>query len=430
MEPDVSQRRHEVVITGVGLVTPLGREEDAVWERLTEGPPAVEPLDGCLPGSRGAVVRDFDAAREIRPRRILRMVNRVTCLGLAAADAAWRDAGLEPDVIEPERFGIYTGTGESELQPDDFLPGVAESLDDHGRLDLDRWATHGIEQLDPYLALTSLANNALCYASIAHRLMGPNNNYVKSATASSQALGEAMRAIRHGRADAVMVIGLDSLTNPMAVAAYNQAGLLCPPGSAMAPFDAARRGFLPGEGAAALVLERAGVAQARGARMRGRLEGYAQGMAGGWPDGEADAGPRIAGLVERCLADAGRSAGDVDFVVAHGDATTAGDLAEARAIALVCGGRLAGAPVTATKPRTGYLGAASGTVEVALGLAMAARGVVPPVANLERTDPRIELDLVRGRPRAARLQAGLHLSRSVAGQFAALLFTGPGSRPA
>ncbi|WP_394834232.1 hypothetical protein LVJ94_47810 [Pendulispora rubella] len=416
--------KHDVVITGIGLATPLGHDAESVWGRLVDSKSAVRTLEPL--GQGGSAVEDFDPVEHVKQRKILRMTNRATVFSLAAARRAWADAGLEGSTAyEPTRFGIYTGSGESEMRPEAFLPGLTHAIDERGHLDIGAFARTGLDNVDPYVALTSLSNNALCYISVAHQLMGPNSNYVKSAVASSQALGEAAWIVRHGYADAIMVVGVDSLSDPLAVVAYNSLGLLCKDtervGSAMRPFDRARSGFMPGEGAGAVILESAEGARRRGARVHGRVLGFGQATyVVDVFEGVSD-GTGLTTAIGDALADANLAADRVDFIVADGSASVHGDASEAKGIARVAGGALRTTPLTATKPLSGHLGAATGVVESIFGLLMMQHGQVPPIHNLD--DPAVDpsLGFVTEQPLKGRFHAGLHIARGLGGQNAVLV---------
>jgi 3-oxoacyl-[acyl-carrier-protein] synthase II len=419
----------DVVITGIGIATPLGHDPESVWGRLVAATSAIRLLEPL--GRGGSVVDDFVPREHVSAPRVLRTTNRPTILALAAAHRAWADAGFGGSTTaatpyEPMRFGIHVGSGESEMRPETFFPGLDAAVDEHGRFDLDAFVESGLEAIDPYLALLSLSNNALCYVSIDHQLMGPNNTYVKSSVSSTQALGEAALAIRHGYADAMMVVGVDALSDALAIAAYDSVGLLCTDRAsvttAMRPFDRRRSGFMPGEGAGALVLERAETAARRGARVLGRVLGFGQAtdtchLLEPPPDGGA-----LVAAIEEALADAGLAADRIDFVLAAGEATVPGDASEAAAIARASGGGLRRVPVTATKPLSGHLGAASGAVESIHALLMMQHRRLLPIANLE--EPAADLRFVAGRGQEAELARGLHIARGIGGQNAAVVLGG------
>jgi len=413
----------DVVITGIGVATPLGHAPEAVWNRLAKGATAIEMLEPLSQG--GSRVADFVPKEHVTAPRILRTTNRPTIFALAAAKRAWADAGFEgaQASIDPMRFGIYVGSGESEMRPESFFPGLESAIDAQGCFDLDAFAKKGLESIDPYLALLSLANNALCYISVAHQLMGPNNTYVKASTSSTQALGQAFWTIRDGYADAMMVVGVDAMTDPLTMVAYNSVGLLCRDResveTAMRPFDGKRSGFMPGEGGGALVLEREQSARKRGARIIGRVLGFGQATDAVHLLEPPPDGGELATAIEGALADATISAEQVDFIVADGVATVHGDASEATAIARAAGGGFQKTPITATKPISGHLGAASGAVECIHALLMMQHRQLPAIANLER--PVSDLHFVANRAHEGQLGVGIHIARGIGGQNAVVV---------
>ena len=418
--------KDDVVITGMGVATPLGHDLESVWSRLASGSTAVRLLEPLQFG--GARVQDFVPAEHVPAPRVLRTTNPQTVYALAAARRAWAHAGFAGVVsnIEPTRFGIYVGSGESEMRPEQFFPALEHSVDASGHFDLEAFATKGLELVDPYLALLSLSNSALCYISVAHQLMGPNNTYVKSSVSSTQALGEAAWVIRHGYADAMMVVGSDALSDSLAMLGYDSIGLLCRAKesveTAMRPFDRQRSGFLPGEGAGALILERESAALRRGAKIFGRILGFGQATDAQHLLELPPDGGELKTAIESALSDAELTPDSVDFILADGIATVDGDASEAAALARAAGGGLRQTPVSATKPISGHLGAASGVVESIHALLMMQHALVPPVPNLR--EPSADLHFVSGRGLSRKLAVGLHVARGIGGQNAAILLGG------
>ena len=420
-----SNERNTVVITGLGLATPLGLDLDTVWSRISQSETAIKPMPHYLPGRGGAMLEDFYPEEHVRPKRILRFVNRATSFAMVAARNALEDAGVSEGVIDPERFGIYTGTGESEMKPEIYFPALEKAIDEQGQFNLAQFAQEGLDQLDPYVGLTSLGNNALCYISIVHKLMGPSNNYVKSGVASSQAIAEAVQALRYGLADAILVVGNDWLTDPWALAAYDSIGMLCTDcwdvAGSMRPFDAGRRGPLPGEGAGALVLETAQVAEKRGAHIYGQILGYGE-ATDTWSFGAPPPDGGVLPLaIEEALADAQVTPEQVDLIIAHGNSSPGGDTSEAQGIYHALSGRLRHVPITSTKPYTGHLGAASGTVETILALLMQQHATVPPILNLTEPDVACSLNFVMNQSLKCAPNILLHIARSVGGQNAVII---------
>jgi 3-oxoacyl-[acyl-carrier-protein] synthase II len=414
-----------VFITGMGLLTPLGEDVQEVGARLLKGESAIQSHSHYLPSRGGAMIENYDPDKRIRPKRILKMMNRATTYALIAAQNAWQDSGLAQNEIAPERFALYTGTGESEMKPELFFPALEGTLDEQGQLDLADFASEGLERLDPYAGLISLGNNALCYISIAHNIKGPSNNYVKSGVSSSQAIGEALRCIRYGYADAALVVGVDCLVDPWAYSAYDSIDYLCKEtqdvARRMCPFDKKRNGFMPGEGAGALILESEQSATARRARVYGRVLGYGEATDTYSMTTVPIDGGKLPLAIEEALRDGMIEPEDLDLIISHGNATLSGDLSEAQGIARAAQGLLCNTPVTATKPYSGHLGAASGVIETIFALLMIQQRTIAPIANLTQPDEGCSLNFVMERPVEKQVSYFIDIARSIGGQNSVVL---------
>lgn len=421
----MSAEQNSVVVTGIGLATPLGLDPETVWARISRGETAIKPMPHYLPGRGGALIENFKPQEQVQPRRILKFINRATCYALVAARNAWEDAGLSENAISPDRFGIYTGTGESEMKPEIYFPALDGAVDAQGNFDIEYFAKEGLDRLNPYTGLTSLGNNTLCYVSIAHKLMGPSNNYVKSGVASSQAIGEATRILQYGYADAVMVVGVDWLTDPWAITAYDSIGMLCTDTwdveQSMRPFDVNRKGLMPGEGAGALILERASIAKERNARIYGHILGYGEATDAFSLGSMPINGGVLPNAIAEAISDANIAPEQIDVIIPHGNASPVGDVSEARGIARAVGGQLCQTPVTATKAYSGHMGAASGIVETIFALLMSQHSTIPHVLNLVKPDENCPLNFVMHQPIERKVNVAMHIARSVGGQNAVVI---------
>lgn len=416
-----------VAVTGMGLITPIGNSIETVTSQLIQAETPRDIFTEHAQLSQGiSKVKDFNPKDYVKPRRILRMINHATSFALAAAREAWNDAGFDPEQIDPERFGIYVGSGESEMHPEWFFPGV-EAASENGEFSFQKYGEEGIEFIEPYVALRALTNNALCYISIAHQLKGPNNNYVKSAVASSQALGEAMRIIRHGYADRVMVVGVDALADDMAITSYNSVGLLAKQtediSTAMRPFDKDRDGFIPGEGAGAVILENEEIAKARNAKIYGYVCGFGQSIDSFGLFNENDGEERLSKAIEEALIDSETSPQNIDFIVANGSAIKTEDHLEVKGIRNACEFAFKETPITATKSVTGHLGAATGVVETIFSLLMKKEGKLPPIKNLFEVESDMDLAFVREQKQGD-WKKSLLITRGVGNQNAVLVLKG------
>ena len=380
-----------VQVTGIGFVTPLGCTTGSFDDALFNGHSAVRArtleVDGLDPIELAVAACDFDAAAVRSSSRL--PLDRGTAMSLAAARDAAAQAGLEAGSVDPERLGIFWGSG---------LAG-AGSFDDTTR------ALYGQQRrMRPTTVLTVMPNAAVAELALQFGAQGAAIAYACACASSAVAIGEAMRAIRGGWIDAAIVGGHEAMLTPGVMASWHAMRVTAPPppgapASACRPFSGDRAGFALGEGAAALVLESAAHADARGAAHASSLflAGYATNC-----DATHITNPDTAGQVRAmraALHDAGIDPAQVGHISAHGTATMAGDAAEAASIREVFGNAT---PVSATKAIHGHVLGGGGAIELVAALRTLARGILPPTANLQVPDAAFDLDLVRGEPREAR----------------------------
>jgi 3-oxoacyl-[acyl-carrier-protein] synthase II len=421
-----------VVITGVGLVTPLGVGAEDNWAALRAGRAGVRELTGFdasrMPVKIAAEVGDFSAPTSARDRRASKMYHRNVRYALGAVGMAFADAGLAPDALDRSRLGIAMACGEVGTRFADFQPAVRAALKVGGEFDFAQFANRGIHQLDPYFMLRSLPTNGLCFASIAYQAKGPTVSTASATAAGAQAVGEAARIIEGGETEVMIAGAYDSLVLPEVLLHHYRLGLLADgdgdPASAVRPFDRARRGYALAEGAGAVVLESADHARRRGARVLAELVGYGLGF-DVTVDGQEPNGRGTARAVRYALADAGLRPDEIDLVKLEGDATPDGDRAEWRGVSAALGPAAATTPAWALKGAWGHQGAAAGVTElIAAGLALRA-GVLPPTRNFDAPDPGVAMTVVRGDAKPARLRHVLAVSRGLGGQSAALVLRAP-----
>lgn len=399
--------RRRVVITGAGVVSPLGAGAEPFWDALAQGRSGVDVVEieavGAIPAFPVTAGED---ARERFGQRDARRMDRSGRLAAVAAALALEDAG-DPDV-PPERLGVSIGS----------VHGGAETLLEAHRALLER----GADRVGPLAIPSSLANHPCAAAARALGARGPSSAPSTACAAGADAIGAALGMIRDGRADVVVAGGADAPLSPLVVAGYIRVGALNRDPSAVEracrPFDRTREGFVMGEGAGLLVLEEREHALARGARIHAELAGYGCSCDAGHPTDPDPTGEWPAHAISEALDDANLTTEDVGYVNAHATSTPAGDLAEARA--LVRAG-LAGATVSSTKSAHGHgLGAAGGIEAVATLLAFA-RDLLPATLNLEDPDPDAPFDHVLA-PRSARVDAAISNSFGFGGHNTCLAF--------
>ena len=403
--------RIRVAVTGLGVKTPAGSDLATFWSRLCSGRSTAATIErydpSPMPVRIGCEVRDFDPTAYVGPKEARRM-DRVTQLGMAAAADALADAG-DPGA-DPARCAVILGTGIGGLSTLEEQIGV--------------YAEKGSGRVSPFLVPMMMTNATAGTVAMQLGWTGPNLCISTACAASAHAVGEAARLIRDDTSDVVMTGGSESCMTPVAISAFARMTALSgrndDPEHASRPFDAARDGFVMGEGASALVLERWDRAMARGARIYGEIVGYGRNADAYHITAPSPGGEGAAACMQLALDDAGLSPADVSHVNAHGTSTPLNDAAEAEAIRKVFGE--AAPPVTSTKGVTGHLVGAAGATEAVACLLALRSGLVPPTANLEHIGDEIQLDIVSGEPRSITPAPALSNSFGFGGHNASLIF--------
>lgn len=423
-----------VVVTGTGLVTPLGIGLDAVWATCREGRSGIAEVTrydaSDFPVRIGGEVKDFNPRQHI-DRKSLKLMRRSIQFGVASTAMAWEDSGLEVGQVDPVRVGVYIGAGGGKMtDTKDFFPAVAETLSPDGQVDLKAFGEKGLEQINPLWLLTVLPNNVLSFTSIAVNAQGPNMNIANAGVSGAQTIGEAAKAVTTGRCTVAIAGAYDSLIHGKEMLDYWRLGLLAPEGddppeTVCRPFDARRRGTVAAEGAGALVLEDREHARARGARIYGEVVGYgcaaaATGLLDLRPDGA-----EVAQAILAALADAGRPPEAVGHINAHGNATVASDATEAAGIKQALGPHADRVLVSSTKSLMGHTMAASGIIEANLTLAALRSQVVPPTINYAEPDPACDLNIVANSARPHAFDLALSICRGVGGHCTVVALTPP-----
>ena len=420
--------QQDIVVTGVGVVSPIGIGQGPFWAALVEGRSGIRrldlPVDPSQPPPIGGVVADFDPKQYVRPRKSLKVMSRDIQLAFAAADLACVEAGLRGRPVAPERLGVVFGSSMIPCEVDELVGAYRGCLVE-GTFDFHRWGHAAMAELFPLWMLKYLPNMPACHVGIAQDARGPNNSITLGDVSSLSALAEAARILERGQADAIIAGGVGARLHPAQWVRSHILGLSRrgdAPEAASRPFDALRDGLVGGEGAAALMLETERHALTRGMPILARMLGVA-GAFEPCRNGRALQGAAIRRAITAALRDAGVAAAEVGFVVAHGLSTVDDDRVEAQAIRDTLGD----VPVTAPKSYFGHLGAGAGSLEAALGVLALQHGQAPPTLNYERPDPQCPINVIRGRPMPLERHTALILSHTRQGQAVALVLDGVNS---
>ncbi|NND96770.1 MAG: beta-ketoacyl-[acyl-carrier-protein] synthase family protein [Pirellulaceae bacterium] len=415
--------RRRVVVTGIGMINPMGHDAATVWAGLKEGQSGVAYTTlfdaSGFPTKISAEVKNWDITDTGEPAELWQHRGRHTKFAAGAAKQAVADSGVMDSITDPTRFGVYMGSGEGNQDFTTFSRMMTAALAD-GEYDAAKFVSRGIELLNPVKELEQEPNMPAAHLATMFNAQGPNFNCLTACAASSQAVGEATEIIRRGDADVMLAGGTHSMIHPFGVTGFNLLTALSEsndePTKASRPFDRLRNGFVLGEGSAMVILEDLESAQARGAHIYGEIAGYgttadAYRITDIPPDGHGG----IAAM-RMAIADAKLTPSDIDYVNAHGTSTTVNDKVESRVCHEVFGDEAAKTPVSSTKSMMGHLIAAAGVTEMIVCLLTIRDGVLPPTINYENPDPDCDLDYVPNQAREANVQYALNNSFGFGGQ--------------
>ncbi|WP_312472081.1 beta-ketoacyl-ACP synthase II [Neobacillus sp.] len=403
-----------VVITGMGVISPLGNDVATFWGNLIEGKSGISTIDRFDTTQHktkiAGLVKNFDA-NTLLGRKEARRLDPFCHFAIAAAEQAWNQSGLDHQTIDSERFGVYVGSG---------IGGIETLINN-----MDSLRARGPRKVSPMLVPAIISNMAAAQISIKYQAMGPSMSPVTACSIGNTAIGEAFRLIRYGGADVMFAGGAESAITELSLASFENATALSTrndePAKSSRPFDANRDGFVMAEGAGILILESLSHAVARNATIFAEVIGYgassdAYHMVASHPEGK---GAYIA--MKSALRDAALSTNEIDVISAHATSTEVGDRSETEAIKRLFGTEANQVPITANKSMTGHmLGAAGGVEAIALIKSIEA-GIIPPTINQEQPDPSCDLDYVPNTAREAKLQIGLSNSFGFGGHNAVIV---------
>jgi len=409
----MSERR--VVITGMGVLTPLGNDIETFWKNLREGRSGIRRFEAFDTTDfackiAGEIV-GFEPVPYFKTPKDARRTDRFTQFAMAASKMALEDSGIDLGSVDHDLFGVMIGSG----------IGGLRSMEDECKRLLER----GPSRVSPFTIAMMISNMASGVVSMEYDLRGPNMSIVTACATSNNSIGEAWRIIKFGDADVFLAGGTEATITPLGVSGFTSMRAMSlrndEPERASRPFDRDRDGFVMGEGAGIFVLEEMEHARRRGAHIYCELAGYglsadAHHMTAPLPDGEG-----AARAIKVAMRHAGINAEDIDYINAHATSTPLGDICETKAIKLALGDHAKKTMVSSTKSMTGHLLGAAGGVELAACILAIRDGVVPPTINLENPDPECDLDCVPNVARDAKVRVAASNSFGFGGHNATLI---------
>lgn len=409
----MSKRR--VVITGLGILSPLGNDLASTWDGIKAGRSGIGPIThfdaSTFPTRIAGEVKDFDPAAFIGPKDIKKM-DPFVHYGVAAGLMAIQDAGLDIANDEAERIGIAVGAGIGGLS------GIEDTTL--------KYANGGVRKISPFYVPSTIINMVSGQLSIMTGAKGPNIAAVTACTTATHNIGLAYRMIQYGEADVMVCGGSEYATTPTAVGGFCAMKALSTrnddPTRASRPWDEGRDGFVMGDGAGVLVIEEYERAKARGARIYAEVIGF--GMSGDayHMTAPSESGEGAARCMVNAMRDAGLNAGDIGYINAHGTSTPAGDLAETMAVKAALGDAAKSVMVSSTKSMTGHLLGAAGGVEAVFSAMALHDGVIPPTINLDNPSEGCDLDYVPHTARDAKVDVVMSNSFGFGGTNGTLVF--------
>jgi 3-oxoacyl-[acyl-carrier-protein] synthase II len=410
-----------VVITGMGIISPLGNDVNTFWKNLVAGVCGIEYIDDfpteSLPVRIAGKIKDFHPEEYGMDKPFIRKQDLFTQYGMAAAYQAMNDSGLqsqgEDANIDPFRLGVYVGSG---------IGGFATQYRETAKMIEDpsgQW-------ISPLFIPTMISNIAAGQIAISHHAQGPCVDVVTACATSTNAIGEAYRAIRHGYADAIIAGGTENATIPLGIAGFANAKALSRaenPKYASLPFNGNRAGFVMGDGAAVLILEELEHAKARGAKIYGEMTGYGNTCDAYHATAPRPDGTTQAQAIKLALEESGfNPEKDNLYINAHGTGTRLNDAAETMAYKVALGDFAYKAHISSIKSMTGHMFGAAGAAEAITTILTLREGIVPPTINLDTPDPECDLDYTPNKAVKAKITLGISDSFGFGGHDACVAF--------
>ena len=407
--------KRRAVVTGVGVVTSLGRAIDVFWDRIVRGESGVGPITLFdVAGYRvqfGGEVPWEPEKEDIANPKELKRLDRFTQFALAAAKDAVSDSGIDFAKEDPFRCGVVIGSG---------IGGLWEF-----EVQEERLLHKGIDKVSPFTIPKLMVNSASGHVSSIYGIKGPNFAVATACASAANSIGDALRAIQYGDADVMVTGGSEAALTPIGLAGFQNMRALSfrseAPQQASRPFDVDRDGFVLAEGAGVVVIEELEHARKRGARIYGELKGYGASGDAGHITQPDDEGRGAAHAMAMALKDAGLNPDAVNYINAHGTSTPLGDKAETKAVKRVFGDHAKRLAVSSTKSQLGHTLGASGGIELVVCSLIMSRGTIAPTINLDNPDPECDLDYVPKVARDAKVDVAMSNSFGFGGHNASLV---------
>lgn len=407
--------RRRIVVTGLGMVTPVGLDVSTTWKNILAGKSGISPIEHFdttgFSVTFGGSVRDFDVTEYI-PRKDTKKMDPFIHYGMAAGIQAMQDCGLEVTEKNAERIGIAIGSGIG------GLPGIEAGYK--------AFSTGGARKISPFFVPSNIINMISGNLSIKYGIKGPNYGIVTACSTGTHNIGDAARMIERGDVDVMLAGGAEMATSPTGLGGFAAARALSTrndePEKASRPWDSGRDGFVLADGAGVLVLEELEHAKSRGARIYAELAGFAMNSDVYHMTSPSKNGEGACRCMELAMNDASMNPEEVDYINAHGTSTPAGDLAETQAIKSAFGEHAHKLAVSSTKSMIGHLLGAAGGVEAIFSVLALHDQVIPPTINLDDPDPECDLDYVPHTARETSMSVAMSNSFGFGGTNGTVIF--------
>ncbi|GAA4819916.1 3-oxoacyl-[acyl-carrier-protein] synthase 2 [Marinicella pacifica] len=408
-------QKRRVVVTGMGIVSPVGNQLKTAWDNILNGVSGIGPISHFdttdFAAKIAGEVKDFDVSKYLSAKDAKKM-DPFIHYAMAAGTDAIEDAGLEVSEANAERIGVYVGAGIGGIL------GIQETTE--------TWLERGPRRISPFFIPSTIINMASGNLSIKYGLKGPNLAMVSACSSATHSIGMAYRSIQYGDADVMICGGAEYASTPIAIGGFSQSKALSTrndePTKASRPWDQERDGFVLGDGAGVLVLETLEHAQARGARIYAEMVGFGMSSDAHHMTAPSPGGEGAARCMTHAIKDSGLAKTDFDYINAHGTSTPQGDVGESDAVKMTFGDQAYHLAVSSTKSMTGHLLGAAGGIEAIFSVLAIKDQMLPPTINLDNPDPACDLDYVPNQSRSAHINAVMSNSFGFGGTNGSVVF--------